>query len=67
MPLVLFEDDPSYQKGVCWATEAIGNGVYLHPFHNMFLCAAHRPEDLKEALERTDAAFAAVRRKFGAD
>jgi hypothetical protein len=31
----------------------------------MFLCAAHSEQDIDEALERTDEAFACVRREFG--
>lgn len=62
MPQILFEDDPEHRKGIAWTGEALRLGVFLHPFHNMFLCAAHRPEDVDEALERTDEAFARLRR-----
>jgi len=66
MPQILFDDDPEFEKGVLWTTAALERGVYLHPLHNMFLCAAHRPADIKDALERTDEAFARVRREFDA-
>jgi glutamate-1-semialdehyde 2,1-aminomutase len=65
MPQILFDDDPKYAKGVLWTTTALDHGVYLHPFHNMFLCAAHGPEDIDAALAGTDEAFARVRREFG--
>jgi glutamate-1-semialdehyde 2,1-aminomutase len=61
MPLILFEDDPKFEKGVRFTHEALRRGVYLHPFHNMFLCGAHRPEDIDAALEGTDQAFAAIK------
>ncbi|MDJ0866162.1 MAG: aminotransferase class III-fold pyridoxal phosphate-dependent enzyme [Myxococcota bacterium] len=67
MPQILFDEDPEYKKGVLWTTAALERGVYLHPFHNMFLCAAHGPDDIKEALEGTNEAFARVRREFGRD
>jgi glutamate-1-semialdehyde 2,1-aminomutase len=67
MPLILFDEDPGFKKGVLWTTAALERGVYLHPFHNMFLCAAHGPDDIKETLERTDEAFARVQREFGRD
>ncbi|MEN8159620.1 MAG: aminotransferase class III-fold pyridoxal phosphate-dependent enzyme [Myxococcota bacterium] len=67
MPQILFDDDPKYAKGILWTTAALERGVYLHPFHNMFLCAAHGPDDIDEALAGTDEAFARVRREFGRD
>jgi glutamate-1-semialdehyde 2,1-aminomutase len=65
MPMVLFEDDGDWSKGRAWTAHAVQRGVYLHFFHNMFLCAAHGEDDLRQALERTDDAFAALRRDRG--
>jgi glutamate-1-semialdehyde aminotransferase len=31
----------------------------------MFVCAAHSEADIAEALERTDGAFAALKKQFG--
>ena len=62
MPLVLFENDPGYKKGFRFTTEALQRGVYLHPKHNMFLCAAHTEADVAGALKATDEAFAVVAR-----
>ena len=41
------------------------HGVYLHPWHNWFLSAAHTEEDVDRALEGTDRAFAETRAHFG--
>lgn len=65
MPMVLFEDDEELAKGFCFVSAALQRGVYLHPWHNMFLSAAHRPEDIDFALEATDAALSEVARRFG--
>lgn len=65
MPLVLFEDDPMWQINNAFVAEAVQRGVYLHPWHNMFVCAAHTPEVIDEALRRTEGAFAALRQQFG--
>ncbi|HYM02236.1 MAG TPA: aminotransferase class III-fold pyridoxal phosphate-dependent enzyme [Stellaceae bacterium] len=65
MPLILFDDDADFKKGALWTAEAMKRGVYLHPWHNMFLSAAHRDEDIREALEITDIAFAKLRRTYG--
>jgi glutamate-1-semialdehyde 2,1-aminomutase len=60
MPLLLFDDDPSFETGFAFAAEALQRGVYLHPKHNLFLCGAHTEADIDEALVATDAALRAV-------
>jgi glutamate-1-semialdehyde 2,1-aminomutase len=34
--------------------------VYMHPWHNMFLSAAHQAADIDRVLEATDAALKQV-------
>ncbi len=58
MPLVLVDDDPTWEKTNLLCSEAARRGVYLHPWHNMFICAAHSEADIREALERLEGAFA---------
>ena len=60
MPQVLFDDDPDFEKGSLFTQQALRNGVYLHPWHNMFLSAAHTEDDIDAALQGTDKAFNAV-------
>jgi len=64
LPYLSFEDDDDNAKVNLFTTEAVHRGVYLHPWHNMFLCLAHREKDVAEALTRTDEAFAAVAKAF---
>ena len=54
MPVILFDDDPELAKGNLFATEALKRGVFMHPWHNMFLSAAHSEADIEEALAVTD-------------
>ncbi len=66
MPLLRFEDDGADSTlARIWTSEAVKRGVYLHPVHNWFLCAAHSADDIDRALERTDDAFAALARHVG--
>jgi glutamate-1-semialdehyde 2,1-aminomutase len=58
---------PAFARANVFTGEAARRGVWLHPWHNWFLSAAHGDDDVRLALERTDAAFAAVRRHFGGD
>jgi glutamate-1-semialdehyde 2,1-aminomutase len=41
---------------------ALRAGAYLHPRHNMFLCAAHDEADVAAVLGAAEAGFAAIRR-----
>ena len=64
MPLILFEDDPDLRHGLLpGVAEMLKRGVYVHPWHNMFFSAAHSLDDIATALEATDDAFAAVKRR----
>jgi glutamate-1-semialdehyde 2,1-aminomutase len=57
MPLFLFEDDPDMRRGFCWTTEMLRRGIYVHPWHNMFLCDAMTDEDISLTLDASEAAF----------
>ena len=65
MPMVLFDDDPDLEKGNLFAATALRHGVYLHPWHNMFLSLAHGEAEIDQALEATDKALAAVAQRHG--
>ncbi len=60
MPTVMFEDDPKLSKGLAFCGHALANGVYLHPWHNMFLSVAHTERDIDQALAGTARAFQAL-------
>ena len=53
MPTVMFDDDPKGEKGRAFCAHALSNGVYLHPWHNMFLSIAHTEADIEQALTAT--------------
>jgi glutamate-1-semialdehyde 2,1-aminomutase len=63
MPQILFQDDPNFSLGYAWAAECIRRGIYLHPYHNNFLSAAHTEADVIQTLEATDEAFSALKRR----
>lgn len=66
MPQILFEDDREMAKGFAWTEALLAEGVYMHPWHNMFLCAAMTEADIDFALAAADRAFAAVRARSAA-
>ena len=57
MPLFLFDEDPDLRRGFRWGSEMLRRGVYVHPWHNMFLCAAMTPADIDQALDAADESF----------
>ena len=62
MPLLSFVGDVEFRTITAWAEAAAVRGVYLHPWHNWFLSAAHTDDDIDAILQRTDDAFTAVSR-----
>jgi glutamate-1-semialdehyde 2,1-aminomutase len=62
MPLFLFEDDPDMRRGFKWTSEMLRRGVYVHPWHNMFLCAAMTTDDIDQALDAAEDSFDALGR-----
>ena len=60
MPFLRFEDDADFALVNRWCSETINHGVYLHPWHNWFLSAAHDVADIDEVLRVTDRAFEVV-------
>ncbi|MBL8553953.1 MAG: aminotransferase class III-fold pyridoxal phosphate-dependent enzyme [Phenylobacterium sp.] len=63
MPLFLFDDDPDLRKGFCFSSEMLNRGVYVHPWHNMFLCAAMTEADIDGALDAAEGAFGALKQQ----
>jgi len=55
--MILFADDPEFKIGYEWCRITMKHGVYLSPYHNMFMNAAMTKTDIEQALTATDAAF----------
>jgi glutamate-1-semialdehyde 2,1-aminomutase len=56
-----FDDDPDLFHMQEFCRQMIARGVFLHPHHNWFLCAAHTDANIDFALEMADLAFAHTR------
>ncbi|WP_136634844.1 aminotransferase class III-fold pyridoxal phosphate-dependent enzyme [Pseudooceanicola onchidii] len=57
LPMILFEDDPDFSLGYGFCRAAMKRGVYMSPYHNMFINAAMTRKDIATTLEATGAAF----------
>jgi glutamate-1-semialdehyde 2,1-aminomutase len=60
MPMVLVDGDENLRIGSALCLAALRHGVFLHPRHNMFLCAAHTAADIDRAVEGVDKAMADI-------
>ena len=58
MPLFLFGGDADFRRGYFWCGEMAKRGMYMHPWHNMFICAAMTEADIAATVDAADAAFA---------
>ena len=61
LPLIMFDDDPTSAKGYLWNNALLKRGVYFHPWHNMFICAAMTEADIDDTLNAADDAFKVVK------
>jgi glutamate-1-semialdehyde 2,1-aminomutase len=58
MPLILFDNDPDMRLGYFWCARMVAHGVYVHPWHNMFLSAAMTDANVEFALDAAAKSFA---------
>lgn len=65
LPYMTFDDDPDLYHMQVFCREMIARGVFLHPHHNWFICAAHTEADIDYALEMADVAFDLTRQELG--
>ncbi len=61
MPFVRIANDPGFQCQQAFCSEAVRQGVFLHPHHNWFIGAAHTDALLEESLERIAKAMQSTR------
>jgi len=62
IPFMSFVDDVKFARSRAFAAACATGGVYLTPYHNWFLSAAHGERDIDQILAVTESAFAAARR-----
>ena len=61
IPFMTFVDDAgSFERSRRFAAACAARGVYLHPHHNWFTCAALTETDVRRTLDVTEAAFREV-------
>lgn len=60
-PFISFEGEKNFALSQKFAVECVKRGVFFHPHHNWFLCAAHQEKDIKQTVEVADEAFSFIK------
>ena len=64
MPFITFSNETNLHRSQRFVIESIKRGVFIHPHHNWFLCAAHGSADIEKTLDVVDEAFHCVKDVF---
>jgi glutamate-1-semialdehyde 2,1-aminomutase len=65
MPYMTFADDPLFETNRFFCGEAARRGIFLHPHHNWFVCAAMQEADIQKTLDVASVCFKLTREKIG--
>ena len=65
VPFMSFANEKNFFRSQCFSAECARRGVFFHPHHNWFICAAHEEKDIRQTLGIADQAFSVVKEKFG--
>lgn len=65
MPFMNFHDDPTFEKNRYFCGEAAKRGIFFHPHHNWFVCAAMEEKDIRQTIEVSSLCFKLTKEQFG--
>lgn len=65
MPFMTIADDPTFEKNRYFCGEACRRGIFFHPHHNWFVCAAITDEDIKKTVDVSLECYKLTKSKFG--
>jgi glutamate-1-semialdehyde 2,1-aminomutase len=65
MPFMNFHDDPTFEKNRYFCGEAAKRGIFFHPHHNWFVCAAMEEKDIRQTIEVSSLCFKLTKEQLG--
>ena len=65
MPYMTFANDPLFEINRFFCGEAARRGIFFHPHHNWFVCAAMTPADIRKTLDVASICFRLTKEKMG--
>ncbi len=64
MPFMAFVNDPAFEKNRFFCGQAARRGIFFHPHHNWFICAAITEADICRTIEVAHECFKLTQEKF---
>ena len=61
-PFLTFENEKNFKLSQAFAAECVKKGIFFHPHHNWFLCAAHQESDIRQTLAAADEVFSRLKK-----
>lgn len=65
MPYMTFADDPLFETNRFFCGQAARRGIFFHPHHNWFVCAAMKESDILKTLDVASVCFKLTKEKLG--
>ncbi len=65
MPYMTWAEDPLFEKNRFFCGEAAKRGIFFHPHHNWFICAAMTEADIRKSVDVAAECFRLTKEKFG--
>jgi glutamate-1-semialdehyde 2,1-aminomutase len=65
MPYMTFNGDATFEVNRYFCGEAARRGIFFHPHHNWFVCAAITDADIRKTLDVSEECFKLTKDKFG--
>ncbi len=65
MPFMTFADDPLFETNRFFCGQAARRGIFFHPHHNWFVCAAMEESDIQKTLDVAALCFKLTKKQIG--
>ena len=65
MPYMTFANDPLFETNRFFCGQAARRGIFFHPHHNWFVCAAMQESDIRQTIDVASACFKLTKEKIG--
>ena len=65
MPFMTFANDPLFEANRFFCGQAARRGIFFHPHHNWFVCAAMKEADIRRTLDVASECFKLTKKQIG--
>jgi glutamate-1-semialdehyde 2,1-aminomutase len=65
MPFMTFANDPLFETNRFFCGQAARRGIFFHPHHNWFVCAAMKESDIRQTIDVASVCFKLTKKQIG--